>query len=747
MFTSKYTWQVRERTSQIEDSLTKEYKLNHLEKTILENRGYTSSEDVETILNPQVYNWQYIPNIQDAIKIINSHLENSSRILIYGDYDADGITSTAMLYDALKSINENVSYFIPNRIEHGYGPNYDFFEFEVVGNVDLVITVDNGVAHSKEIGLLREHGIDVVVIDHHSFSDDIPDATIVHTDFKDSAYPFKELAAAGATYKVIEGLDLMKAVYMGLAAIGTVADIVSMTDENKLLVKEGLKVLNQQAPLGLKSLLKASNHSGLIDEETIGFTIAPRLNATGRIDEASIGVELLLTEDENEAYELSSVVDGLNTERKALVETIYNEAVGQVDEKNEINIVIGETWHHGVLGIVASRLTDVFGKPSIVLSRDFELFKGSARSIDGVDLLEELRKFPEYFEALGGHSQALGLAIYENGADDFKRAITEHFNDMNLKLKPLKYIDYKITKNNLTMKDFERLARLKPFGKDFNVPVFMLSNQTIKSIRQVGKDKSHIKINLDETDIDIIGFKFGYLYNEVQVGDRISLIGTLDINEFNHKRSLQMILADARVDDLQILDMRAKNDQDFSLISKEDIFLTAEDVASEKDNYFNYGDELPLAMDTLVLRDIPYSLVALHRSLSGVQASKIIVVFNDKNELFFEGLPSKQIIEKTDEIIQNAKDGSIDLSIHAPYLAKKLDISMKNLKIITDILVDLRRIRLEHGIVYKDENEADLNIESSVHLARLTDKIEAEAKLKMSSGTKMKDYLRTLITT
>ena len=747
MFTSKFTWQVRERTSQIEDQLIKEYKLNHLEQTLLENRGYTSSVEVETILNPQTYNWQYIPNIQHAINIINTHLENNSRILIYGDYDADGITSTAMLYDALRGKSDNVSYFIPNRIEHGYGPNYDFFEFEVVGNVDLVITVDNGVAHSEEIGLLRDNDIEVVVIDHHSFSEEIPNATIVHTDYNESAYPFKELAAAGVTYKVIEGLDLMKDQYLGLLAIGTVADIVSMTDENKMLVKAGLKVLNEQLPLGLKSLLKTSNHSGLIDEETIGFTIAPRLNATGRIDEASIGVELLLTEDENQAYELSSVVDGLNTERKALVETIYNEAVQQIDESNEINIVIGETWHHGVLGIVASRLTDAFGKPAIVLSRDFELFKGSARSIDGVNLLEALRKYPEYFESLGGHSQALGLAIYESGAEEFKTTVTDHFNNLNLKLKPVKFIDYKITKDNLTMKDFERLSRLKPFGKDFNVPTFMITNQTIKSIRQVGKDKTHIKINLDDTDIDIIGFKFGHLYNEVQVGDRISLIGTLDINEFNHKRSLQMILSDARVDDLQILDMRAKNDQDFSLVSKEDTFLTSDVNETEKGNYFVYGEELPLAMDKLVLRDIPYSLSALKESLSGIQASKIIVIFNDKNELFFEGLPSKQIIEKTDAVIKKAENGSIDLTIHAPYLASKLDISMKNLKNIIDILVDLSRITLEHGIVYKDKIKDDIDIEQSVHLRRLTDKIEAEAKLKMSSGIKMKDYLRTLITT
>ena len=519
-----------------------------------------------------------------------------------------------------------------------------------------------------------------------------------------------------------------------------------MTDENKSLVTKGLAVLNQQMPLGLSTLLKMSNHSGTIDEETIGFTIAPRLNATGRMDEASIGVELLMADNENRAYEIASGIEELNTERKALVEMIYKEASAQVDQNNEINIVTGEDWHQGVLGIVASRLVDQFGKPAIVMSSDFDVFKGSARSIEGIDLLGVLKEHQDYFQTLGGHSQALGLSVYEDSLNEFKETVTAHFNNLELNLKPIQYIDYKITNDNLTLKDFEKIRRLKPFGKDFNKPVFMITNQTVKSIRQVGKDLSHIKITLQELDIDIIGFKFGFLHNEVQAGDKISLIGSLNINDFNHKRTLQMVLLDARIDDLQIIDMRAKNEQDFSLIKQDALFVTSEDI-NGKDNYFAYGESLPIAVSTLVLRDIPYDLEELKTTMKGLQASKIIVIFNDKNELFFEGLPSKQLIETADEIIMKAKDGAIDLSIHAPHLAERIGTSMRNLKIIIDILADLSRIRLENGIVYKDEVQSSINIENSQYLKRLTTKIEAEAKLKMSSGQNMKDYLRTLITT
>lgn len=746
MFTSKYTWQVRERTEKLSEDIKKEYKLNNLETKLLENRGYNTSDKVDEILAPSEYNWQYIPNINEAAEMIQKHLDTDSRILIYGDYDADGITSTTILYDALKEKNENVFYFIPNRMEHGYGPNYDFFEFEVVGNADLVITVDNGVAAAEEIALLRENNIDVVIIDHHAFADEIPDAVIVHAGYPESKYPFQELAGVGAAYKVLEALGLAKDEYLGLVAIGTVADVVSMTDENKALVTRGLAVLNQQMPLGLSTLLKMSNHSGTVDEETIGFTIAPRLNATGRMDEASIGVELLMADDENTAYEIASGIEELNTERKALVEMIYKEASVQVNQSNEINIVTGEDWHQGVLGIVASRLVEQFGKPAIVMSSDFDVFKGSARSIEGIDLLGILKEHQDYFATLGGHSQALGLSVYEDSINEFKETVTAHFNNLDLNLKPIQYIDYKITNDNLTLKDFERIRRLKPFGKDFDKPVFMITNQTVKSIRQVGKDLSHIKITLQELDIDIIGFKFGFLHNEVQAGDKISLIGSLNINDFNHKRTLQMVLLDARIDDLQIIDMRAKNEQDFSLIKQDDLFVTSEDN-NGKDNYFTYGESLPIAVSTLVLRDIPYDLEELKTTMKGLQASKIIVIFNDKNELFFEGLPSKQLIETADEIIMKAKDGAIDLSIHAPHLAERIGTSMRNLKIIIDILADLSRIRLESGIVYKDEVQSSINIENSQYLKRLTTKIEAEAKLKMSSGQNMKDYLRTLITT
>lgn len=746
MFTSKYTWQVRERTDKLSEDIKKEYKLNHLETTLLENRGYNSADKVDEILAPSEYNWQYMPNINEAAEMIKKHLDAESRILIYGDYDADGITSTTILYDALKAQNENVFYFIPNRMEHGYGPNYDFFEFEVVGNVDLVITVDNGVAAAKEIALLRENNIDAVIIDHHTFADEIPDAAIVHAAYPDSKYPFQELAGVGAAYKVLQALGLDKDEYLGLVAIGTVADIVSMTDENKYLVTRGLTELNQRMPLGLSTLLKMGNHTGTVDEETIGFNIAPRLNATGRMDEASIGVELLMADDENRAYEIASIIEELNTERKALVETIYKEAAEQVDENNEINIVTGDDWHQGVLGIVASRLVDAFGKPAIVMASDFDVYKGSARSIEGIDLLGVLKKYPDYYNTLGGHSQALGLSVFEDSIDEFKETVTAHFNELDLNLKPIQYVDYRVTNDNLTLKDFERIRRLKPFGKDFNTPVFMITNQTVKSIRRVGKDLSHVKITLQELDIDIIGFKFGFLHNEVQSGDKISLIGTLNINDFNHKRTLQMVLMDARIDDLQIIDMRAKNEQDFSQIKQDDLFVTSE-KNNGRDNYFQYGDALPIAVNTLVLRDIPYDLSELQTTLKGLQASKIIVIFNDKNELFFEGLPSKQLIERTDEIIMKAEDGAIDLSIHAPHLADRIGTSMRNLKIIIDILADLSRIRLESGIVYKDEVQGGINIENSQYLKRLTTKIEAEAKLKMSSGQNMKDYLRTLITT
>ena len=745
MYQSKYEWKVRKKTADMEESAVQDFKLNNLEQTVLENRGYTSEEELNSIFHPETYSPLLVRGMDDAKLRVEKAITDDESILIYGDFDADGITSTVLLSNALRRRTENVEYIIPDRITDGYGPNRAIFEEVVVGQFDLVITVDNGISGNEEIAFLVEQGVDVIVVDHHSFGENIPDVTIIHPDHPDGAYPCRNLAGVGITYKLVQALGLDTAEDLALVAIGTVADLVPMVDENKKLVTDGLGILNDRPPLGVKSLLRAAGHDGLVDEDTIGFTLAPRLNATGRLGEASLGVELLMEEDPDAAYELSMAVERMNQERKQIVEEIHTEAAGMVDGTKQINIVYQDGWHPGVIGIVASRLADHFGKPAIVFTQDGDSFRGSARSIEGVDLHGVLKEHSRHHSSYGGHSQALGIEVAAGSMEFFKEELETYFESLGLDLRPVRQIDYQLKPGNLTMKEFEHFERLKPFGQAFKSPVFMVNNAKIGMIRQVGKDKTHIKITIPEIELDVIGFSFGHLAREVGNGDTISLIGTVNINEFNQKRTLQMVLMDAAVDTVQLMDMRSRSDQHFDMITQDDCFLIGEGREKKGPNYYHYGERLPFVTGSVVLRDLPDSLDNLTYSLNDIHVSKMILIFHSHRELFFSGIPGKEDIAKLHEVIQGAEDGSIDLARHAPPLSKKLGITMTFLKMMTDIMEDLRIIELKNGIVYKGNAELDWNINESAQFRLLNSRMEAETRLKMSSTNELKQYVRTLI--
>lgn len=745
MYQSKYEWKVRRKDSDMPDALIEKFKLNPLEQTILENRGYTTEMDLEKIYHPRTYDAALIYSMADAVARIEAAFSKDERILIYGDFDADGITSTVLLLNALRRKSENVDYFIPSRIEDGYGPNMTVFEELVVGQYDLVITVDNGVSGGREIAFLKSEGIDAIVVDHHAFGENVPDGIIIHPAHPEGTYPFPSLAGVGITYKLVQALGLEAKEDIGWVAIGTVADLVPMIDENKKLVIEGLKSLNDAPPVGVHTLLRSAGHDGHMDEETIAFTLAPRLNATGRLGEAEIAVELLLESDTNVAYEQAMVVENMNLERKQLVETIFDEAKAQVDPDKQINIVHQEGWHPGVLGIVASKIVEQYGKPAIVLTLDDGVYRGSARSIEGVDLHDILSTHSNFHHRFGGHAQALGVEVLAADIESFRQELAGYFEQLQLDLRPIKYIDYQIKQGNMTMKAFERFDRLKPFGQSFQSPVFLISNENISTIRQVGKDKSHIKLSMAQVGMDVIGFGYGHLVNEVSQGDAISLVGTVNVNVFNQSRTLQMMLQDVGVDSVQLIDMRSRTDQRFDIISPNDIFVIAEGREKKGENYYHYGEVLPFTSKTVVLRDLPESVDNLAYSLGGIHASKVISIFNQKEELFFTGIPKGETIDQLMQLVEAAEDGSINLAKHAPALADRIGIKMKFLKMSIDIMTDLEIIRVEDGIIYKDQDDSTWKLEESVYYQTLRNQLEAERLLKMSSSSELKDYLRTLI--
>ena len=743
---SKFEWKQRQKESSIAPELIQKYNLNHLEVTILENRGITTPESIEAVINPTVHDAELLYALKAVQDKIEKHLEAQSNILIYGDFDADGIISTTMLYKALSMHASSVSYFIPNRLEEGYGPSNTGFEKSEAFDKDLIIFVDNGVGAVEEVNTLTQSGIDVIIIDHHQFQETLPDALILHPAHPMGNYPMRELCASAVVYKLIHSMGMADDNDLILAGIATVTDLVPMFDENKALVKQALKQMNQRNHPSVTQLLKTSGHTGIIDEEIIGYSIGPRLNATGRLGHAEVGVQFLLEDNPLELIDAALEIERMNQQRKQLVEDIFNEAIELIDAADDIIIVYKDDWHLGVLGIVASRIAENLGKPTIVLSRINGHYTGSARSIEGFNLYHHIDQVRHLLTHFGGHEAALGLSIKTENIETFKKELNQQVAALNLKLKPVKMIDLQLLPETLTIKEYEKFLKLKPFGQGFQVPTVLAHDVKIGEMRRVGKDKSHIKMQLPSLDLDVIGFGFGHLNDELSTNDYVHLVGTLNINHFNQSRTLQLNIQDFRIDHVQIIDMRSKRNQNFSIISKDDaIFLISDDKEKLNDNYFYYGEALPFTVHTLVLRDLPVSIESLEKSLKERYISKMIIIFNQERELYFSGLPDKSTIIKIDEIISSADDGAIDLKIHAPHLAKRVGISMADLKIITDILEELNRMKLKNGIIYKGDMNAPLDINASSHYRRLQQLLQSETQLKMITSEELKQQMHALL--
>ena len=374
-----------------------------------------------------------LSDMEKATSRIHKAIENDERILVYGDYDADGVTSTTILVKTLESMGATVGWYIPNRFTEGYGPSEAAFRNAHDEGVSLIITVDNGIQGHHEIDVANELGIDVIVTDHHEFGETKPNAyAIVHPMHPDFNYPFKYLAGVGVSYKLSKALkeDIPDA-FLGLVAIGTIADLVSLTDENRYMVKQGLRILNEQPLTGIKSLLSVADYTDEVSEQTVGFIIGPRLNAVGRLDDARLAGELLMSDAEDEAMFLAEEVDQFNTERKAIVENITNEAMELAEIETQQNaqflILAKEDWNEGVLGIVASRIVEKYHLPTIVLNVDIEQnhAKGSARSIEQVSMFEFLQNHSDLIRKFGGHHMAAGMTLDIDAIEPLKKALNE----------------------------------------------------------------------------------------------------------------------------------------------------------------------------------------------------------------------------------------------------------------------------------------------------------------------------------
>lgn len=536
MIKPKYKWKLTKPAEYISDELTSKLKLTPIVKKILESKSIIDEQAIESIISDTDVNHDalQLSDMTKAIERIKRAIANDEKILVYGDYDADGVTSTTILVTTLQLLGAQVGWHIPNRFTEGYGPNELAFRNAHDEGITLIITVDNGIQGHNEIKMVQDLGVDVIVTDHHEIGSTLPEAyAIVHPMHPSFNYPFQQLCGAGVAYKLAQALiENVPDYFKALVAIGTIADLVSLTDENRSLVKQGLKVLNDQCPTSVKALLKEAGYNDNIDEETIGFIIGPRLNAVGRLDDASLACELLMTDDEEEAAFLAEQVEHFNRERKDIVATITEEAMAMAETKVKKGdlflLLVKENWHEGVLGIVASKIVETFALPTLILNIDREQnhAKGSARSIDQVSMFEILSAHQELIAKFGGHHMAAGMTMDIENIESLAEGLNKWMKELSktTSLDPVKPVDVLLTENDITIKNIRDMNRLRPFGTDFSRPIFEMDDLSVSSVKAIGQQKNHLKLTLGESNIAALFWQNGHLEPELQDEQPINIL-------------------------------------------------------------------------------------------------------------------------------------------------------------------------------------------------------------------------------
>ena len=541
--------------------IAKNFNVSNLLATILSNKNISSENEIEKFLNPtrnDFYDPFLMPDMKIAVDRILEAMSKKEKIIIYGDYDVDGITSITVLKQFLEDRGIEVGQYIPNRLNEGYGLNKKAIEEIVKQKYTLMITVDCGISGVEEVEYANSLGIETIITDHHEQGEEIPNAlAVVDAKRKDNKYPFNQLAGVGVVFKLIQALGICLGLeekeylkYLDLVCVGTISDIVPLVDENRVIAKLGLKLVQVTKNIGLKTLLDTVGYKK-IDSITISFGVAPRINACGRMGFQNEALDLFLTKSEKEAMEISDRLNEYNRERQDTEKKIFSEALQKIEksEKDKPCIILGsENWHHGVIGIVASKVTDMYFKPSILICFEDGIGKGSGRSVPGFDLHEALSKCDKYVEKFGGHSMAIGITVTQDNFNKFKEEFEEYTKNSDIdKIVPIIYIDQEVTLKDINLKAAKELQLLEPFGEGKKLPLFLYKNLRIDSIRALSEG-THLKLTLKDDNyiIDAIGFNMGALANEYLIGDKIDVVGTLEINSFNNVEKIQINLKDVR---------------------------------------------------------------------------------------------------------------------------------------------------------------------------------------------------------
>ena len=741
---------------------------NYDENFIKELESYSISKNIAKILNARnitdmtsvkkyfsdEYEEGYDPflmhDMQKAVDRINEAIENEEKILVYGDYDADGITSTVLLVETLISMGANVSSYIPNRFEEGYGPNKEAFTKIIDSGITLIITVDNGIAGVEEVDLANELGCDVIVTDHHKIQDTIPNAyAIIHPEHPEGNYPFKKLAGVGVAFKLAHALlEIFPDFLLDLVAIGTIADMVSITDENRIFVKQGLELINEDPRIGLKMLLELSGIDTKIDEQTVGFYIAPKLNSIGRMDSAKLGLTFLMAEEPVTARALAEQIEQYNIQRKQVTEDIVKDVISKIEnsEKKQKNVImVSGEYHEGVLGIVASNIVEKYQKPVFIMNEKEGVLKGSARSIFDFNIYVAMNKISDLFLAFGGHTLAAGFSFEKSNFEKIEEFLDNEFEEFkqNNDLKANKNIDIVTSLEDISYQFLNSLDALKPYGMDFEKPTVLIENAMVLNKAYFGSEKQYLRLTIaDEVgNLDCITFKDSVTFDKVEKNDIIDLVCNIDKNNFNGRTKLQAHIIDIHIKEFLFEDLRFIN---YDIANIDINCLKLSKYKDDKDNNFYQYKDLDSLIDKefeyIYLLDIPTSKEYLYKIIN-LKPKKVFLICEEKQVLSDVYLIDKNRLIKLFNLIISTNNKQINVAQQLDKLLAVLKTNVDSLKIMIQIFKELELINFVNNTIILNPDYKTVDLKKSSSFIRMENIFEVENLLLKESITNINKIL------
>lgn len=575
MLQPKAKWNITEHNEEQILQLSSEWSLPPLIIKLLLGRGITVHEEVKSFLtvNDTHFHDPYLlDGMQQSVERIQKAIQSGEMIRIYGDYDADGVSSTSLMIHLFRSLGAQFDYYIPHRALEGYGLNLSALDDAKRNGVTLLITVDTGISAVEQIAYAATLGIDVIVTDHHEPPEVLPEAyAIINPKKPGCPYPFKQLAGVGVAFKLAHALcGRLPTELLELAVIGTVADLMPLVGENRMLVSMGMKQMRRTSNVGIRALIETAGvNLKQVNAGNVGFAMAPRINAGGRLEHANLAVSLLTTDREEEAQQLSYQLDQLNKERQRIVEEMTQDALNQIAaghmESDKVLIISQENWNVGVIGIVASKIVERFYRPTIILSIDPDsgLCKGSARSIVGFDLYQAMTECNSLFEHYGGHQAAAGMTLHRDHLPTLHTSLNglaeqwlneEHFV-------PVLAADLHCNLDEVSMEWLQQLEMLEPFGMSNPSPRFVITGLQLKDMKTMGKEQQHVKLTLtqegsEKKPIEAVAFNKPHYALSISITSKVDLLCELTVNEWNGMRKPQLLIHDIRVTQHQVFDWR-----------------------------------------------------------------------------------------------------------------------------------------------------------------------------------------------